>query len=259
MIKAIRVFLSPLLLSYSAYVYSENSHIIVSLEALPPLVQQSGEGLIVDMLSEIENISNYRFDTAIMNYARAKRQLKSGHSQLIGLTPKNSETDEFYDFAIELDWGVQLSVDLFTTSPNKAKNLNNIYIGVPTGNADFFSELLNIPRKNFVEVTSLPQLAQMLNKNRIDALLFERIAMAETFLETGYEEVYYQQVSITPASLAVAKTPEGEILKTELDNYIKVINTEIVFQNYNDYLLLPKSGSIDAITNLLRLQAKARQ
>lgn len=255
----IKVLISLFFSLYACISFAEKSKVIASLEALPPLVNQDGSGIVIDMLNEIEQVSNYKFDVAIMTYARAKRQLKSAQAQLVGLTPKNSETDEFYEFAIELNWNVLVSVDLFVTDKAMLENYKEIYIGVPTGNADFFSELFDIPRKNFVEVTSLPQLAQMLNKNRIDAILFERIAIAKTFQKTGFKEVYYRQINITAASLAVANTPIGNILKTQLDYYIDKIDTQKVFQSYNDYLALPKTGNIEEITNLLGRDSKTRK
>ena len=237
-----------LLCTLSHHVHAERSHISVALEALPPLINDDGKGMVIDLLREIESISNYTFDVNIMTYARAKRELQGERAQLVGLTPKNNETDEFYQFAKQLHWDVPVSVDLFVTNRDKIKDLKNIYIGVPTGNADFFSELLDIPRKNFVEVTHLTQLTKMLMLDRIDGIIFERISIVETFKETGFkDEVYYHQVVTTAASLAVNNSLIGEILKNEIDHYISQIDSNSIFAKYNQYINLPTSGKLDTL------------
>ncbi|MFD2164841.1 substrate-binding periplasmic protein [Thalassotalea euphylliae] len=226
------------------------SKIVTALEAFPPLITADGKGLVIDLLEEIEAKSNYQFEVSIMTYARSKRELFSKRAQLIGLTPKQQETEEFYDFAQELDWEIPASVDLFVTDKAKIANYKSMYIGVPTGNADFFSELLNIPRTNFVEVTHLNQLTKMLSIGRIDGIIFERIAVTETIRQTGDNGIYYHQLAITPASLAVSNSPEGRILRNELDYYIRKVNTDSIFETYNHYLNLPTSGSVKSLLEI---------
>ncbi|NMP32199.1 hypothetical protein HII17_11515 [Thalassotalea sp. M1531] len=245
-------FLAIVILCISTSVFAEKSRVTTALEAFPPLVTSHGEGMVVNLLKEIESISNYTFDISITTYARAKRELQGDRAQLIGLTPKGNETDEFYQFADELAWELPVSVDIFVNDLSKAANYKEIYIGVPTGNADFFSELLDIPRKNFVEVTHLNQLTQMLNLNRIDGIIFERIAVVETFKTTGYKQVYYQQLTTTAASMAVSNSPVGKILKNDLDYYINKVQKDAIFANYNNYLNLPTSGDISALVELTR-------
>lgn len=232
----------------SSNALANKSQVSVALEVFPPLVTQQGEGLVVNLLKAIEGVSDYSFNVSIMTYARCKRELQGERVQLIGLTPKNNETTEFYQFAKELSWELPVSVDLFVNNLSDIPKYKNILVGVPTGNADFFSELLDIPRENFVEVSHLKQLTQMLSLGRIDGIIFERVAVVETFKETGYESVYYHQLTTTAASLAVSNTAKGTLLKNKLDSYINTIAQEKIFAQYNSYLNLPATGNI---TNIL--------
>jgi len=244
-------FISLLAVIFSNYACAEKSKIQVALEPFPPIITKDGQGLAINLLKEIEKISNLTFNVSIMNYGRCKRELKSERAQLIGLTPKNSETDEFYQFATELKWSLPLSVDLVVREPKKLANKRSIYIGVPTGNADFFSEMFAIPRENFIEVTSLNQLVQMLNLKRIDGIIFERIALVSTFQEVGFSDIYYRQLNITEASFAVANTAIGNILKNEIDFHIEKVDTEKIFKEYNRYLDFPSSGKLKNITQAI--------
>jgi len=232
--------------------FAKKSQIITALEAFPPLITSQGEGMVVNLLKEVEKISNFDFDISIMTYGRSKLELQSDRVQLIGLTPKNSETKNFYHYAEELHWELPVSVDLFVNEKNKIEKYKEIYIGVPTGNADFFSELLNIPRENFVEVTHLKQLTQMLSLNRIDGIIFERVAVVETFKETGIENAYYHQLTKTSASMAVSNSPTGKILKNELDFYFNKVQKDEIFSKYNSFMELPTTGQISSILKLLK-------
>ena len=95
------------------------------MESFPPFVNAQGDGLTIDMLHAIEDISDIEFTIEIMTYARAKYQLKTHHINIIGHTPKNLETADFYQYAQELDWIIDTTSDIFVFDQNLKKNSSN--------------------------------------------------------------------------------------------------------------------------------------
>ena len=88
--------------------------LVIAFEPFPPFINEDGEGLTANMLREIEAISNFTFDIKIMTYARAKHELEHQRIDIAGHTPKDIETAEFYQYAIELDWQIKTTSDLFS-------------------------------------------------------------------------------------------------------------------------------------------------
>jgi polar amino acid transport system substrate-binding protein len=219
----------------------------VGLEPMPPLIIDENSGYTVKLLKEIEKKSDLKFDIQIMTYSRATLDLSKGRLDLIGHTPKNKETKEFYDFAQELDFFIKTCTDLYTT---KSININNIalkeipVIGTPLGNKEFFSSMLSIPIENFKE-GAIENLFKMLSAGRIDAFLFERASSMTTVKNLKLKNIYYTLIDgDLDASLAVKNDKNGSILKKRLDEEIKKINLNKLFKDYYKYTNLPKKGYV---------------
>lgn len=84
---------------------------------------------------------------AIAPYNRAKLDLKSGKTDLIGHTPHGKETQDFYVYAQDLAWSIPAVTDIYamkkeTIEPSSFAAIK--VIGVPRGKREF-SELYKIP------------------------------------------------------------------------------------------------------------------
>lgn len=219
----------------------------IGFEPFPPLINENGQGHVVNMLRAIEKNSNYRFNIKIMTYGRAKLALKNEQLDLIGLTPQQLETEDFYHYAQDLNWHIDAHVDIFA-SKKKLLDITstpNASIGTLIGNADFFSELLNIPRTKFVEVTSLEQLVKMLAKGRLELATFERVAMMSTIKRLKVKNIYYQKFGVIPASMAVANNTTGLALKNELDKLLAKVAIDLNNSQLQYYRSLPSSGIVN--------------
>jgi polar amino acid transport system substrate-binding protein len=258
-----KVIITFLLFSLFSFKLSANhTEITVGLEPFPPLVNEDGSGFVVNMLNALQENSTLNFNFQIMTYARAKKELKSHRIDVVGLTPKDSETQEFYQYAQELTWHFDTTVDLYSTSPKNFEldTLPNHSIGTLIGNADFFAELAGIPREKFIEVNSLSRLVMMMARDRLKVILFERVAMMSTIKQLqndlntkvptefnspeNPQKIYYQKFKIIAASLAVAKNEAGYELKKQLDKRLDK-NTLQYFQEITPYAKLPDAGVID--------------
>ena len=82
-----------LLLCFISTVNARDIHI--GLEAFPPIITENGTGYAIDMFKAIEEISDLKFHFHIMNYARAKKELKKKKLDMIGHTPKVYESQAF--------------------------------------------------------------------------------------------------------------------------------------------------------------------
>lgn len=247
---------------FSVKPLASHSETLVGLEPFPPLVNEDGSGFVIDMLNSLQENSTLRFNYQIMTYARAKRELKSHRIDMVGLTPKDNETESFYQYAQELAWHFDTTVDLYSTSPTHfdIKNLPEGSIGTLIGNADFFAELAQVPREKFVEVSSLAQLIMMMARGRLKVILFERVAMMSTIKQLqndlntkipiefnspeSPQKIYYQKFKIIAASLAVANDEAGARLKKQLDELLYE-NTSRYFKKITPYAQLPDNGVIE--------------
>lgn len=63
----------------------------VGFETFPPLINEDGSGLLIDILNILSADNNLHFNFHIMTHARAKQDLKSKRLKLIGLTPDQLE------------------------------------------------------------------------------------------------------------------------------------------------------------------------
>jgi polar amino acid transport system substrate-binding protein len=224
----------------------EYQQIDVAFEPFPPLINEDGSGLVIDMLNSLEQSSKLHFNFHLMTYARAKHELKNNRVKVIGLTPQNYETSDFYQYAQDLKWNISANVDFFSLDKSNfdTDKLADKSIGTLMGNADFFSVLLNIPRNKFIEVSSLEQLAKLLSLKRLSVVVFERVSMMKTINKIALEHVYYKKFILIAASLAVANNEEGNKLKKELDDLIDNIDNNDYFSEYFKYLNLPDQGTV---------------
>jgi len=234
---------------YVLFLHSANAQTIkVGLEPFPPLITQDKKGVFIDMLSAIENISDLKFDISMMNYARAKKELQGGRVDLIGLTPYHIETKAFYQYAQDLDWSILFFVDIY------AKNKLNLHpdtfnklklIGTPRGNENFFSARYKIPVQAF-HGGEIESSLKMLDKNRIELFMFERVSTMTSIRSIGIEKVYYRNIDRFPAGFSVSNNPKGNKLKQKLDSLFKQVAKQAEFQKYftefNHHWQLPDEG-----------------
>jgi polar amino acid transport system substrate-binding protein len=252
------IIASLLFCVFSFKLLANNGEVLVGLEPFPPLVNEDGTGFVIDMLNALQENSSLNFDYQIMTYARAKRELIKQRIDMIGLTPKDYETQEFYQYAQELTWHFDTTVDFYSTSPGNftLENLPNKSVGTLIGNADFFSELSHIPRNKFIEVSSLQQLIMMMARGHVQVIIFERVAMMSTIkglkneLNTKVpsalksQKIFYRKFKVIPASIAVANNTSGKKLKQQLDELLTT-NTSQYFTKIAPFAQLPDQGIIE--------------
>tara|TARA_R110000787_G_scaffold7876_3_gene26239 strand:+ start:2118 stop:2858 length:741 start_codon:yes stop_codon:yes gene_type:complete len=218
----------------------------VGIEPFPPLINEDGSGLVLDMLSTLTAETDLNFNFQIMTYARAKKELKSERLQLIGLTPFQLETKKFYQYGLELDWHIDTCVDFVALNDRyfDVEKLPDGSIGTLLGNAEFFAEIINVSVDKFVEVSSLEQLVKMLALGRLKVILFERASTMTAIKASGIKDIYYKNMGIVPASLAVPNTPAGLILKTKLDNLLIDLDNTAFFSEFINYTSMADSGHV---------------
>jgi polar amino acid transport system substrate-binding protein len=231
-------------ITYSHLCYSQE--INVGFEPFPPLINEDGSGLVVDILNTLSAGKNLHFNFHIMTYGRAKKDLKSKRLELIGLTPYQLETKKFYQYGVELNWHIDTHVDFFSLNKDyfNIEQLPDGSIGTLIGNKEFFSEIINVPVIKFVEVSSLKQLVKMLALGRLSVILFERVSTMSTIKELKIENIYYKEMGIVPASLAVLNSKEGLMLKTQLDNLLLNLDNEEYFSEFINYTSMNVSGKV---------------
>jgi polar amino acid transport system substrate-binding protein len=243
---------------------SNAQELTIGVEPFPPVFDESGQGLGTDLLNTIAKNSDLSFKIQVMTYARAKKELKNERLDIIGLIPKGLETEDFYRYGLELDWSFDNHVDIYSTD-TKYLTIDEIPVdslGTLAGNADFFSEALNIPIDTFVEVASLEQLVKMLEKKRLKAIVFERIATMSSIQKYLQQTIYYRFLESMPATLAVTNTDRGRQLKQVLDTEILKIAAKKTFKRFGNYNTLPPQGEVpyiispsnDKVTTLLNNQ-----
>jgi polar amino acid transport system substrate-binding protein len=228
----------------SFFCLAEKIH--VGMEPFPPFVDAQGEGLTIDMLRAIENISDLEFDIEIMTYARAKHQLKNQRVDIAGHTPKTFETPEFYLYAQDLNWQIDTTSDIFSFDRRHfdLSKLKEGRIGTTLGNADFFAAQMNISRDRFIQTATMRQLIGMFVKRRIDVLVFERVSVMTLLQEKNVAGVYYQSIGKIPASIAVYQNDVGGQLKSKLDKLINKLPLDTIFSDYLQYTNLADKGIV---------------
>lgn len=231
-------------ISYNHLSYSQE--ITVGIEPFPPLINDDGSGLVINFLSGLSDTTDLNFNFQLMTYARAKKDLQSERLQLIGLTPFQLETQNFYEFGVELDWHIDTCVDFFSLNKSyfNVEELPEASIGTLLGNAEFFAEIIDVSVDKFVEVSSLEQLVKMLALGRLKVILFERASTMTAIKASGIKDIYYKNMGIVPASLAVPNTPMGLKLKAQLDLLLLNLDNEQFFSEFIHYTSMENSGQV---------------
>lgn len=238
-----RILISLFLVFTAVAAFSEP--VQVMLEPMPPLINEDGTGMTVDMLKAVASSAGVTLTIKIATYARAKAELMSGNIQLMGHTPYGQEEKAFYAYAQELEWSIDTFADIYAL---KAENVekakwNSLKIGCPRGNKEFFASISGVPETAFFE-EELGALVKMLSAGRIDAIMFERSSTMSTIAKLGIKNLYYNTITKIPAGLAVAKTPAGTDLMKRLDAAIKKYNTKSIFSAFTVYAGLPEKGIV---------------
>ena len=211
-------------------------YVKVGLEEFPPLINSSKSGYTIELLKEIEKTSNFRFKITIMSYARAKKELKLGRIDMIGHTPKTFEQSSFYEYAQDLEWEIPTFSAIFVKEKKyfDVENVRHQRIGTLLGNVGFFAELLGMEEDKFMEVKTIRQLVFMLEKDRFDAIVFERVAIKNSIEHFKLEDLHNKMLFMIPISFAVSKTIKGNELKKELDYVIKNLNYYGIYRKFLD-------------------------
>lgn len=237
--------LTGLFFLFSLPVFSEP--IKVGLEPLPPFVNEDGSGLSIELLKKAEKHSGVSFEITIMPYSRAKSGLKNGVLDLMGHTPYKLEEKDFYTYAVEVNWSMPAFSDLYAVNkevlePARLKQLKRI--GVPFGNAAFFSEVLKIPKDHFHE-GKIRNILKMLDRGRLDALLFERAASMSSIRQYKPKNtMYYKMQMAVPVSFAVQKNEAGNDLRKRLEKAFQKVNQKRIFKDYMPFTKLPEEGVV---------------
>ena len=179
--------------------------------------------------------------------AQTQKELKDDRVDLIGMSPKGNETKEYYQYAKDLDWSFIATVDLFSKKEGNfdIEKLPTKSIGTLIGNADFFAELSQIPRDKFIEVSNLKQLVKMMNKERVQTVIFERISMMSTIKKLQLPNIFYKQLIMIPATFSVKKSQEGNLLQQKLDSLMSHKSIVKYQERLSSYNQLESSGVVN--------------
>ena len=218
----------------------------VGLEPFPPLINNDKSGFSIDLLREIEKISDIEFKMTIMPYNRAKWNLKHGVTDMIGHTPHMLETEDFFKYAVELDWHIPAKIDLYTMGKIEVDLFNigeNFKIGTPRGNEGFLSEITGIPESRFYS-GSIDNLLKMLELKRIDSFIFERSSTMIHIKNLKIKNIFYKNMESIAAGFAVQNNKQGIILKHKLDSIIRKIDKKKIFKEQMAFINLPDEGIV---------------
>ncbi|OHD06466.1 MAG: hypothetical protein A2086_01815 [Spirochaetes bacterium GWD1_27_9] len=239
--KKITIFI---MLTFILTVITAQQTVSVGVEPFPPMINEDGTGFTIDLLHEIEKVSDFKFDIKIYPYNRAKIELSLGTLDLIGHTPYKVETEEFYQYAQEIDWNIPTITDIYVKNKNNLNKIDKLKkIGIPRGNKEFASSVTGIKIEQFYE-GEINSLLKMLSTGRIDAFWFERVSSMTTLKKLGITDIYFKQLPTQKISigLAVKKDDKGDKLRKKLEDSLKKIDQNKVFAAYYEYANLPEIG-----------------
>ncbi len=221
----------------------------VYLEPFPPLVSEQGQGLINQLFSKIEQISDIRFDIHIATTSRIRENLDNGTADLGGpFALVEEELGLMRNAVIPLKIKFLVKNDIYST---KEINTNIQHfktlkrVGVPFGDEAFVAQLVGISAQQ-VHLQKLDNLCLMLAKGRIDALAFERGAAMSCIQKFQLENIYYRRHPIDdiPVGLVISDTIRGAKIKEKLDRLIETIDMKEALKRYYYFLNLPDHGTV---------------
>lgn len=243
-----KFFVIAYILFFLTTSFNANSQEVnVGFEPFPPFINEDGTGFAIDMFKAITKQSDLQFNYQLMTWARAKKELKADRVDLIGMSPKGNETKEYYQYAKDLDWSFIATVDLFSKKESNLdiEKLPTKSIGTLIGNADFFAELSQIPRDKFIEVSNLKQLVKMMNKERVQTVIFERISMMSTIKKLQLPNIFYKQLIMIPATFSVKKSQAGNLLQQKLDSLMSHKSIVKYQERLSSYNQLENTGVVN--------------
>lgn len=201
----------------------------VGLEIAAPLIQKDGKGILNRLLRELEQKSGYEFSIEYMTYGRALVELQKGRLDLIGITPTGNETKGFYEYAVDLDWSFVTHNIIFYKEKNQHKtSLNDFALfGTLPGNEAFMAEMLGLDISRF-HGGPLKSLFKMLEKGRLDAVIFESISSITTLKEMNLKGLLYKKVNQLNGGFSLSKS-KPMVLK-KLNSTLNAIDTQKYFK-----------------------------
>lgn len=243
LILSVFVAIIPLFLAAETYT--------VILEPLPPFinpgfVKSSNPGFSIVFLKQIEKQLGDTFKFSEAPYSRLKWGLKEKKYDLVGHMPYKLEVKEFYTYAQDVDWSIDVISDIYVVDKANLSKIKSLRIGTPRGNKEFASELTGIPLKNFYDSGTIESLLGMLYKGRIDAFWFPR-STTMPFIKKSGNKVYYKQFPdfTVPVCFSVQNNAKGTALKKRLEAEIAKINTKELFSEIHKFNSLPAEGEIN--------------
>jgi hypothetical protein len=240
--RASHPLLSAFLIAFSLPLAAQT--IQVGLEPMPPLINDANSGYTINLLRAIEGVSTLKFNIVIMPYSRGRLSLKNSEIDLLGHTPYQSETKDFYQFAQEVKWSAPVKTDFYALKPEHLKPGPGAKVGVPRGNKDFASEVSGVPTQQIFDGADLDGLVQMLALGRLDAIWWERASTMATIKQLKAENILYKEVPGPSAGLAVRTDAKGSKLKADLEAALKKVDTKKLFAAYSIYTGMPASGTV---------------
>lgn len=224
----------------------------VCVELANPLSDARGDPIGIEVLREVEKISDLRFVFTRAPYSRCLFGLRNGNTDLVLHVPYLAEPG-FDSYGIFLNWTVPVKADLVSLDPAwfaKLDALGDGRIGVPRGNLEFAASATGIAPRKFQEITTMASLVKMLALGRIDMIWYDRVSVRQELAAQNVQNAYYYELPIfgKVGSIAVglAKTPRGEALKHKLDALIPRVDVQTLLAPHHRYLQpdLPQTGPI---------------
>lgn len=208
----------------------------VALEPMPPLIESGFKkaatpGYSVELLKKIEEKLGDTFTFAEAPYNRLKIGLKEDTYDLVGHMPYKAEVKEFYEYAVDIDWNIEVVSDIYVMKQSDLSTINTLKIGTPRGNKEFAAEVTGVPLKQFYDNGSIESLLQMLYAGRLDAFWFPR-ATTMPFLKKSGKKVYYKLFPdhTVPACFSVQNNDKGKALKARVEKALSEIDTDELFE-----------------------------
>ncbi|MCP4023821.1 MAG: hypothetical protein GY729_18400, partial [Desulfobacteraceae bacterium] len=146
----------------------------------------------------------------------------------------------------DLTWFILSVVDVYAMTEanlDQQRFTKMKRIGTPHGNEHFFSALYKIPIECFY-TSHLKNLLRMLEKGRLEMIIFARASTMTMVKKLKISKVYYRKLDSIPAGFAVRLDKNGTQLKTKLDGLIQKVDHHKIFKDYNHYLQLPDKGIV---------------
>ncbi len=223
----------------------------VALEPLPPFinkgfVKNNDPGLSVELLKKIEKKIGAKFVFAEVPYGRLKLGLKNRLYDLVGHMPYLNEVEEFYTYALDVDWSIDVAMDLYVAKRKFLSNPTRLKIGIPRGNKDFAAEYTGLPLGLFYDKGSIESLLEMLVRGRIDAYWFPRASTVPHLRKMGHK-IYYKKLPIKslPIGFSVPNTERGRKLKAAMEDALQQIETRELFKEIYEFNEMPDEGEIN--------------